>query len=223
MKIGICLSGISYGYKDDRNFDHCYPSFNEKILKPLKHKHEVEVYYTTYDFINSEEKLSNLINAKRKLIIPYDGSNQNNTRVKCLNLVSEDLDFCILTRFDLHYLNDFDNFNLDFEKINITSKEGNGYWAHHNYVGDTFFAWNTKYNEVILKSFEQMSYSNPGHSHNFYTTIRGLVDDEDIHFMSEEEQASGHKFASICQRHFVEANSKNFTIDEEVLKRFNLD
>ena len=105
MKIGLLMAGISYGYKSDRDFRHCFPNIFKNLIEPLQEFHEVNCYITTYDH-HLMDGLKDLYKPVSVNIIPYEGATQLSTRSSSIDSVdNEDLDFYFVHSFKFH-LND---------------------------------------------------------------------------------------------------------------------
>lgn len=223
MNVGILFCGISYGIQKDRDFAHCYPNINKTIIQPLEDNGNIiRNYLCTYDNPKIEE-LKVLYNTNKCLILPFDGSKQVNTRFEGLKfLQDEDLDFIIMGRFDVHYNMSILDTKIDFDKFNIVSKEGNGYWSRQQWTGDTFYAFPKKFFDGFYKSFIDLLNTNYDHQHmhNLYPILSNHIGSENINFMFDNEQLSGHEFNSICTKYYVDMHRNNFKINDEVLARF---
>jgi len=228
MKIGLLMAGISFGYKSDRDFRHCFPNISKNLITPLKENHEVEVYVTTYQHEYIKE-LNELFEPVELKILPYDGNTQLTTRRESfLQADKEHLDFFIMSRFDLHFNYTLRNFNLDFNKFNIVSREGNGFWEREKFIGDVLFAWPRSLQSGVRKTFDDLlSASKLGdwrhegkHNHNFYTVLSPNIGQENIHFMFDNYQLSGHEFASICTEDCSRRLRGQYFVNEEVIARF---
>ena len=220
MKIGLIFAGITFGHKSERDFSHCFPNINRNLIEPLKSTHEVNTYVYTYDNDRMEE-VNNFLNPTRVVSIPFEQGRQNTTRAASVGLTDgEDIDFYIMSRFDVHYNKSLEDFNIDWDKFNFTSREGNGYWERERFVGDTFYAWPRRLHEEVKMGFMELSRFDPNHMHNFYSILSSIMKPEDIHFMSEEPQLSGHLLTSICTRDYATRLRNLIPINEEILERF---
>ena len=56
--------------------------------------------------------------------------------------------------------------------------------------------------------------------HNLYPILANHIGAENINFMFDNEQLSGHEFNSICTKYYVDMHRNNFKINDEVLARF---
>jgi len=228
MKIGLLMAGISYGYKSDRDFRHCFTNINNNLILPLKKFHDVEVYVTTYqhEYMQDLQELYNPVDIK---ILPYEGNTQLTTRRECFLQADKDhIDFFIMSRFDLHFNQSLENFNMDFNKFNIISREGNGFWEREKFIGDVLFAWPRSLQTGVRKTFNDlMDVAKTGdwrhegkHNHNFYSILSPNIGQENIHFMSYKYQLSGHEFASICTEDCSRRLRGQYFVNSEVLARF---
>jgi hypothetical protein len=175
----------------------------------------------TYDNDRMDE-VTRLLNPKRIASIPFEGSKQNPTRAAAVELTGDDdrIDFYIMSRFDVHYNKSLEDFNLDWDKFNFVSREGNGYWESQQFVGDTFYAWPKRLHKQVVEGFAELAKFDPNHMHNFYSILAPIMGAENIHFMSEEPQLSGHLLTSICTRDYTDRLRGKIPINEEILARF---
>ena len=162
-------------------------------------------------------------------LVPYEGATQLSTRADCIDLVANsDADFFILTRFDLHFNKHLSEFNLDFNKFNIISREGNGFWEREKFIGDTFFAWPKFLHTGVVKTFHDLKrVANSGdwrhegkHNHNFYIFLSPNLGEENIHFMSNNFQLSGHEYTNCCTKDYADRLRGTIPINSEILTRF---
>ena len=220
MNIALIFAGISFGHKSERDFNHCFPNINRNLIQPLQEEHSVYNYVMTYDNDRMEE-VTKLLNPKKLVSIPFEGSRQNPTRTTAVRLPGDDdIDFYIMSRFDVHYNKKLSEFNLDWNKFNFVSREGNGFWESQQFVGDTFYAWPKWVHNQVLQGFDDLTKFDPNHMHNFYSILAPIIGQENIHFMCEEHQLSGHLLTSICTRDYTDRLRGKIPINEEILARF---
>lgn len=221
MKVALLFAGISYGYKSDRDFRHCYPNINSTLIEPFKKEHEVFTYLATYQH-EFEQQMVEMFQPVKHSMLPWQGGSQLGTRLHSLLMVDrEDIDFFVMSRFDVHYNMSLENFNLDYNKFNIVSREGNGHWERQQFVGDTFFAWPKSMHSKVVEGFHILGRGDRNHQHNTYSVIAPLVGYDNIHFMSEEHQLSGHLLTSICTQDYVSRLRNTIPINKEILSRFS--
>ena len=224
MNVALIFVGISFGHKSERDFNHCFPNIDRNIIQPLKKNHSVHNYVVTYDNDRMDE-VNKLLNPKKLISIPFEGSHQNTTRTKASTVTcNDDIDFFFMTRFDIHYNKSLEEFNLDWDKFNITSREGNGFWESQQFVGDTFYAWPKRLHDQVVQGFNVLTNGEVkydlNHMHNFYSILAPIMGAENIHFMSEEPQLSGHLLTSLCTRDYCDRLRGKIPINEEILARF---
>lgn len=228
MKIGLLMAGISYGYKSDRDFRHCFPNIFKNLIEPLQEFHEVNCYITTYDH-HLMDGLKDLYKPVSVNIIPYEGATQLSTRSSSIDSVdNEDLDFYIMTRFDVHFNKPLSQFNLDYNKFNIVSREGNGFWEREKFVGDTFFAWPRSLHSCVKNAFKDLNlHASRGdwrhegkHNHNFYIFLSPNLGEHNIHFMYDNYQLSGHELTNCCTKDYADRLRNVIPVNEEILTRF---
>ena len=220
MNIALIFAGISFGHKSDRDFNHCFPNIDCNLIQPLKEEHSVYNYIVTYENERIDE-VTKLLNPKKLVSIPFESSRQNPTRTAAVRLPGDDdIDFYIMSRFDVHYNKKLSEFNLDWNKFNFVSREGNGYWESQQFVGDTFYAWPKRLHKQVVDGFNELAKFDPNHMHNFYSILAPIIGQENIHFMCEEHQLSGHLLTSICTRDYTDRLRGKIPINEEILARF---
>lgn len=224
MNIALIFAGISFGHKSDRDFSHCFPNIDRNLIQPLRANHSVYKYVMTYDNDRLAE-VEKLLNPKRITSIPFEGSKQNPTRAAAVSLPGEDnIDFYIMSRFDVHYNKKLDDFNLDWDKFNIVSREGNGFWESQQFVADTFYAWPKRLHSQVVQGFKELTEGeiryDLNHMHNFYSILAPIMGQENIHFMSDEPQLSGHLLTNVCTRDYTDRLRGKIPINEEILARF---
>jgi len=222
MNIALIFAGISFGHKSDRDFSHCFPNIHHNLIQPLQEEHSVYTYVMTYDNYRMDE-VSRLLNPKRLTAIPFESSSgQNPTRKLAIDMLDgEDyIDFYIMSRFDVHYTKHLKDFNIDYNKFNITSPEGDGYWEREKWVGDTFYAWPKRLHEGVKIAYNELMNYHPSHMHNFYNIVSPILGIDDIHFMSTEPQLSGHLLTNICTKDYADRLRNKIPIVPEILSRF---
>tara|TARA_R110000868_G_C10681490_1_gene747542 strand:+ start:135 stop:800 length:666 start_codon:yes stop_codon:yes gene_type:complete len=220
MNIALIFAGISFGHKSDRDFNHCFPNIDCNLIQPLKEEHSVYNYIVTYENERIDE-VTKLLNPKKLVSIPFENSRQNPTRTVAVRLPGDDdIDFYIMSRFDVHYNKKLSEFNLDWNKFNFSSREGNGFWESQQFVGDTFYAWPKRVHNQVLQGFDDLAKFDPNHMHNFYSILAPIIGQENIHFMSEEHQLSGHLLTNVCTRDYTDRLRGKIPINEEIIARF---
>lgn len=220
MKIGLCLAGISYakpyceGIHNTRNFMHCYPCYNNLINQLHKLNHEVQTYACTYDN-DRVDKLKQTYNIKKITVLPElkyivnnyypDNKPMVRTYLRALQeLRGEDLDFVIISRFDLYLKTDITK-NIDYSKFNFLFKL-QGLWEdvpdYRNYAtdkdwhftADSLHAFPYHMLETVINSIEQLLEDSKGGTrtytrtvpdtlHNLYEFICNNIGEQRIHLI----------------------------------------
>jgi len=145
MNIGVSLVGVSYedGFRNGNyrkvDFNKTANNIIESIIKPLSKNNNVFTYLTTYPhpYLNN---LCEIYNPKKSQILQYSNSRMQLTYEQSMKqIINEDLDFVISTRFDIQFLKKIDQIEIDFNKMNVLFRE-KGY-RHKNYTCDNFYAF----------------------------------------------------------------------------------
>jgi hypothetical protein len=187
MKIGINLVGITYGDVRDRNWKNTKDNLMSTIINCWG-DNEVKMYLTTYDNPTINDLVSFYTPTKLTLI-PYEGSDQRTTYIKSLKeLLEEDLDVIISTRFDIEFNKPLSENNIDFNKFNFFFKEANGWWERHLFTNDALFIFNKKYLNDFIDSvveFDTNPYRPPNHKdlHPTYRYLVPKIGEENTHFI----------------------------------------
>ena len=150
MKIGILLTGVSYGYnvgheKADRDWNLTKDNLKTNLIDCFKDTDDVSVYLTTYKHPTNQE-VFDFYQPKKLLLLDYEGSRQRTTYAQGLrNVLDEDLDFIIIGRFDIIFKQKITDLNIDFNKFNFIFREIEPHWTKDKFVSDTFFAFPKKF------------------------------------------------------------------------------
>ena len=153
MKIGIVLRGLSYdhGSKGFVDFRMNVNNFMTNIYEPLCEKHEVSVYVSSYPH-SLMDQLTKLYKVKKLELMEKNGSDQFTTFLGSLKMLkNEDLDFVVITRFDLQFMNKITDLNIDYSKCNFTHKidPPEARWEEYEFVSDLMMCFNMQYLETI--------------------------------------------------------------------------
>jgi len=172
-KIAIILKGATgminnWGVK---NFDNCYKSFKENILKYFKIiNYEVDIYIHTYES-NNKNKIINLLNPKKYIFEKFNNkSNQLNSLKEALKLIDNyDYDSYIITRIDLIYKKSIQYFNINFSESYYLFNHPN------NTKSDVFFIISGNNFDSFKKYILQLNASSAGlHNFNFPFKIKSV-------------------------------------------------
>ena len=212
MKIGVSLAGVSYhdgsSYRK-RDYKDALDGFFTNVINPLKEEgHEVLFYLFTYNTDKKEDILKAYNPIKSTFIV--DESNYNNltsgdrlpngirmmtlTTVNALNeLIDEDLDMVISTRFDISFdKNPFKEYKYDFSKCNFLWREPE--FTEIPIVCDTFIVFPHSMTENLIQSYIEME-TNPSHgvqpgNHNIYIPMCNQVGYENVKILCDDFKAS---------------------------------
>jgi hypothetical protein len=203
MKVGISIVGISHLDGDAassrdrvgrlgrvRKYDCCPPNIKENVILPFQETNDVSVYLTTYPHEHIE-KLIDMYSPKQYVLKDFGSSFMQQTYSESLlQLIDEDLDFIVSTRFDILFSQDMSKLNYDYSKMNVLFKE-KGY-NHVAYTCDNFFA----FPKSMIKPFAQsiIDLFNSGERNGMHGTIHELskhIGYENIKILDEVDQL-GH-------------------------------
>jgi len=202
MRIGVLLTGISYGY--GRDFAHCAPNIKANIIEPLKPNHTVGTILTTYKS-DKETELINTYSPQKYTLIEFKGSHQIQTYITGLESLFElELDFVICTRFDIHFHKKITEIDIDYSKFNALFKE-RGWWDKSHFTTDNFFAFPTSITPTFVEVLKNM-YDRPARHgmtdmHQAFFRVSKLIGNEHTHIVSDIEELSNYNsFYSLCNQ-----------------------
>lgn len=220
MKTAILFAGMTYNKDKGTDFRHCFPNIKKYLIDHFSNiSDDVKIHLFTYS-TEFDESLT-LFNADTINFLNFEGSDQVKTRKIGLDYIKDkDFDVVILSRFDLHFNIDFTELNLDLEKINLVSREGDGHWDNMQFTCDTFYIIPKKFINQFISAVDFLD-KNPSRPfcidmHGLYPILLNFVDKDDIHFIMEGVQLSGHLFNSVCRKTRLFAD---FFVNKEVLTR----
>ena len=128
MKIALLIRGIvsleNYihhtGKVYNLNYKNNLQNIKEKIIEPLA-IHQVDLYISTQTSKNNENVLNDFKPFKH-IFLPKD-TNQNQNLLAGLEIIEENYDFVIITRFDIHLKQEITKLDFDCKKFNILWNE----------------------------------------------------------------------------------------------------
>jgi len=196
MKIGIVLTGVAWGQavgtaKADRDWKLAKDNIKEKLINVIPN---AGVYLTTYP----HPELTGMIehyNASKAVIIPYQGSQIRTTYKRSMEeLIYEDLDFIIATRYDIHFNTPVNTWNIDYNKFNFLFKEIEPFWTNDRFVGDALYAFPKKYLFQFIEAINRENlcpYRDNYDMHPMYRHVSHRIGDWNTHFIFDGCHNSG--------------------------------
>lgn len=190
MKIGIALTGISYGVGTThrfRDFRETSANFFDTIYNPLAENHQVSVYTTTYPNEHQDELLATYKPVKHQFI-SLEGSHMVSTFMHGLCLVEgEDLDVLICTRFDLWWKKKITDLPINYEKFNFLFKERTN-WDKNKFVTDNLYVLPFRFFYDFAEAVQNLAKENlfPNHvfMHHIYQYVLAEVGEQNVQFIS---------------------------------------
>ena len=206
MKIGINLVGVSYNDGLEgryRNYEDAIGGLFTNIVNPLqKEGHEIFFYLFTYDSIKRNQIIESYKPTKYTFLdTNYNklgGGNLINPQIKIMSftyinslheLINENLDLVISTRFDINFFkNPFHEFLFNFEKCNFLWREPEH--THLPIVNDTFIVFPHSMIEKFIHAIINME-TNPPYGinigmHNLYLPMLEQVGKEYVQWVCDE-------------------------------------
>ncbi len=200
-KIAILLTGVSYGMRTETrvvntDWNLAKQSIKQNIIEPfISLGHDVNVYMTTYVHDQLLDMI-NFYNPKKVLLLRYQGSHQRITYMQSLmQLLSEDVDFIVATRFDIKFLQTLTSYPINYEKFNFTFRQIGDWWDNHEYVDDNLFIFPKKFLVPLINAINEF-HINPymgrrnSDLHPVYKYLNQLIGLDDINFLMEGKHAS---------------------------------
>lgn len=215
-KIAILLTGFSYGMRNDTrtvktDWNQAKHEVKSQVIDCfVSQGHDVSVYLTTY---HSEqvEQIVNFYNPKGTLILPFEGSEQRATYIQSLKqMITEDVDVIVSTRFDIAFKQPVTSLNLDFEKFNFFARTDKlRYWVDSRFIDDVIFVFPKRYLPYLIETVEELiAYNNHGeHLHPTYNRILPKIGESNTNFMVEEYNvATSGKYYELLRRCHCDLN-----------------
>ena len=186
MKIGINLVGLSYHtLNGEHSYESGYENLFKNVIDPLKKEHDVDLYLYTYHS-TEEENIIKIYNPKKHTFKEISPALE--TYIKSLEeLENEDLDFIIVTRFDLDLRVPI---SFNFSKFNFLFKEKE-YWKDYNLTTDTLYAFPKHMLQDLISAIHK-TYNNPKNFfcpklfHCLHNYLIESINESDFHYIDEE-------------------------------------
>lgn len=205
MKIAIVFTGISYGH--GRDFKHCFNNIKHNIIKPIQSSNDTSIYITTY---KSEvvEELNDYYSPKKSLFLEFKDSHQVLTYKKSIEqLIDEDIDFIICTRFDIHFKKKISDINIDYTKFNVLFKELGHWkwWSKNKFTSDNLFAFPKKYLSSFINVLDDI-YRRPARAncndlHHVFYRMRKIIGKKNTHIIFNKPALSDFNYIyHLCRK-----------------------
>jgi hypothetical protein len=206
MKIGINLVGVSYNdgtIGRYRNYMDAIEGFTNNVVNPLKKAgHEISYYLFTYDSPKRDEIIAAYNPKKYTFLDPnynkFGGGDLIENQMKIISLtyinslnelVDEDLDLVISTRFDINFFkNPFNEYKYNFSKCNFLWREPE--YTELPIVNDTFIVFPHNMTENLINSIIKME-TNPPFGigvamHNIYLPMVDEVGKDNVQWVCDD-------------------------------------
>lgn len=222
MKIGINLVGVSYNDGTSggryRNYKDSIDNFFLNIVDPLKNDgHDIRFYLYSYENDKQEEIISAYSPCKKNTFLSSEynslGGGDRINGIKVMSsiyvnslqeLLREDLDLVISTRYDIEFLkNPFKEYEYDFNKFNFLSIEPE--FTHLPIVNDTFMVFPHSMTYNLINAIVEMELK-PPHGinvgmHNLYIPMCNEVGQENIKIVCDNMNLSKEQTLYRLTRH----------------------
>ena len=207
MKIGINLVGVSYNdgtYGRYRNYEDAIEGFMINVVNPLREDgHKIKFYIYSYDSIKRNDILESYTPVEKysfehPAFNGYGGGDKVPNGYKAmsavyvsslLQLLNEDLDLIISTRFDINFFkNPFKEYPYDFTKFNFLWREPE--FTNLPIVNDTFIVFPYSMLNDVINSIDEMEL-NPPHGvnvamHNWYLPMVNEVGEDKVQWVCDD-------------------------------------
>lgn len=222
MKIAILFNGISFCL-DKMDFRNNIDNIVKNLIEPLKNTGNIiDIYYTTYthDFIHL---LEHTLEPISKCILPFNRMhNTNNSRVlelylSTLNLIHNDYDYIIMTKFDINLNKSILEIDFNKEKINFLCKDNSFNKNEKNiiYNDDTFITVPRRYIQLFINVVKNLIQSNKLSCQNLlYDSLFKLGIKNEINFIYNETHNTTEYRPWILFNREINYNPSSFIINE---------
>lgn len=200
MKIAVLIRGFHWLEKDRYGFaldaSRHLPSLVEKVLRPLREQHSVEVFAVTYPSPIQDEVVS-LLAPEHLILLDPKSSTQIKTYLRGLDeiqaAVTGPFDRLLITRFDLVFLKSVLDWNVwDRTGIFFPWREYKALWNEHHRVGDAIHLVDWPSLPIFREAMERLE-SRPD-LHLFYQELEPCG--QPLHFIEEGFYDSNTLFAN---------------------------
>lgn len=204
MKVAVILTGCSYGMRKDTrllqtDWNQAKYSIKRNVIDCfIEQGHEVSVYLTTYVTDQVPAELINFYKPKKTVLLQFEGSQQRTTYLESMRqLLNEDVDLIVSTRFDIAFSNPITQFNINYNKFNFQSKLKNlRYWVDHQFVDDNIFIFPKKYLQNFIDTVQYIMaewHFDVGF-HPSYNYMVKFIGQENVNFLVEGLHCVGDNY-----------------------------
>ena len=203
MKIGLNLVGKSYVPNERRDWTVSIDNIKKSIIDVYNPEHSVSVYMCTYETETTNQLIEQYKPVKTTLL-DFSNSDQRLTYIKSLKeLLNEDLDIIISTRFDIFFYKPFSELNIDFTKVNFLFRE-EGWWKSRKFTTDNIFIIPKEFLAQFIESIQD-TYDKPVRNcsdlHPVYNFLLPKIGEKNIHIISNEYYSSNTNDYYTLTRH----------------------
>ena len=183
MKIALLIRGIAYlenyihhtGKVYNINYKNNLSNLNH-FIQNLKQNNEINIYISTQSSKLNDEVISDF-NPKDHIFLETI-TNQNSCLLFGLNLIKDQYDFVIVTRFDLKFKFNIMDLSINYDKFNILWKEQ----TKDHRINDCIHLFNYKFINPFVEALIECPYKKCIHHIMPYIKI----DNKDINFIYDE-------------------------------------
>lgn len=199
MKIGINLVGIAsdpegtdrmgyYGKSKERDWEIAKDYIKTKVINCWGDA-QIETYL--YSYINYDtDKIIDWYKPKKSTFIEFEGSHQQITFLKSLEqLVGEDLDFIVSTRFDINFKQPLNLYDIDFNKSNFLFMESDGWWDSHKFTCDNLYMFPKSHLESWIQGVKNLHANPPRPNpdlHGLYKFVSEIIGEDNTNFLIKD-------------------------------------
>lgn len=187
MNLALVYRGF---YK--RNNNEKKNNFNSEIFKnhldsinSLDVKN-IDIYLHTYSVNDYEDNkfLSLFLNHNLKKYIIEKEKNKkiSYSIINSLNLVDENYDLIINTRFDVYFIKPLNDWSINYNNINLAFKDIKDFWVKQKKVSNLIYIFPKKYTNILIFALtKSQDYCARGPGHFIYKHLN--INKNEINFM----------------------------------------
>jgi len=163
-------------------FKNHLDSINSLGITPLN----IDIYIHTYSVNDYEDKkllsIFSNYNLKKYNFEKEISKKISYSIIKSLELVDEDYDLIINTRFDVSFIKYLNNWSINYNNINLAFKDLEEMWIKQKKVSDLIYIFPKKYNNILISALKKSeNYYPHGPGHFIYKDLN--INENEINFM----------------------------------------